>query len=78
MRRVKQNYVGQEIYFSQYDMVYQIESFPTRYSVILVAMREKSGKPSRMKISLMDLPTSIVTVRTFPNPAAAGASRDNS
>lgn len=59
MKRIKQNYVGQEIYFPQYDATYQIEFFPTRYSVVLIALKEESGNPSGMKISLRDLPDQI-------------------
>lgn len=60
-KKVKQYSVGQKFYFPQYDVTYQIKSFPTRYSVVLVAMKEsmESGKPSMMKMSVMDLQNSL-------------------
>ena len=55
--KVKEYRVGQEIFVTRYTATYGIDSFPTRYSVVLKVRKEdiRSGIPSMMKTTVREL-----------------------
>lgn len=58
IKKVKEFWVGQKLYGSIHgiqDILYRIDKFPTRKSVVLVPERIVSGLPSSVKIGVADL-----------------------